>query len=1270
MAAIKTYYPQFVPNQILTNAQLNQLRTHLDEQERSTRTRLIGIGKVCGLTWKIHPAPRAIEIAEGYGVTSDGYLVALGHTTLTHYRVYSDPREGEGSPRYELWEDLENKQVLELLDEATALTLLSSDGTEETEDTLVDDPKPLADLTLADHVLVLYLEKEPVNLNSCLVTNCDNKGLNINLNVRVLLLPKERLEQLEGCGPSPAVVSVPRLHAMRPLDTIHTTAELNQAYGGIVIEQMKPMILNMGKAFELVGRFLGMEKASIDRMGKLQQSLRYLQTNGTLNQYHYDLIKDLARAHDELVVKACDLVRDCCPESEFPCHILLGALDGGEGYCHEFVPASVRNVMQGDLDLVKKLFQRVLIMAGNVVLTLGKRVVRITPSQTEHHALGTRAIPFYYKFITELQDCWQPKLCCTTDRLWAYHNDDIESSGEEDLALRDIDFDYNRSSFLRIEGHVGLACDKALETIEQLRTQHNVEFDLLCLYFQDRKEEELALKKKVRDVQASLDGFRSELKVLFMGFLIAPEGMSEELRKKFKGLFETIKTVGQELLIHDRNWRSVRRAKRLVCDVGNLQADYLSIRSQLMCQLHNIRSLVPESKLGLSDNEGQIPADIDANTRLILQLGLSASFVHEQSKQLLEQYLPNSLCEFNLELFFDQYKALNNDLIWYHLVLTDLHRARERNSGEALKTIEALLAQWGQEEYRSGVRAGLRGCLDFALAPIFAAYEKVREQDLGLFKNFVKNFPGMEHLAGVEKGGTFILVCDRVGEENTEKIVADFSLAGHVPCCCHINPADLCLPVLAQPDYRVVYLKPQGEGFEPAKLRLHVLMNDVDLNLSEHDQSEEDGQSLLELSLENTKTELGGVLTIDPKIPAVIQYVHPKPPVGVVDRFSYTLIRKDKNCPGMDIGHVLILLMPMPEEEPKLETATITGRVFIDPPSVFAPGSLVTILGINFSQTQKAGQKGEFEFKDLPLGAYTLQASKDGSISETKSVTLEKGATVFVELTLLPVATGAIRGTVRDAVVGIPIDKATVTIRGRIEKTVTDSKGQFAFEGLRPDNYTLIGVAAFYKVGEKLGKVGAGGITQSEITLQPLTIRENIRDPFVGFVAETTRLEPAAAKKKAQDVYGTRYDTRVKELKAAGAGPTIIDSVQLTRARDFIVKTIVDPKASDAKVAELYLEVSNSQVTAITAGNATQKKTLRALLSTVSLAYLDRLTLTNPQSLSTEAKNGVNAVKAILIKGGVKTSPFRTSWKSTVLLGELNVKSARTIDSLLAPRIL
>ena len=193
MIVLKSSYPEFVANQILTDVQLNQLREHLDEQVRLGRVRLMGVGIVCGLNWSIGPLTRTLVVTEGFGITSDGYLVGIPETTFTHIRPYDDPDKvadaagdaNEGGPVYEPWRNPANADeqipIKELVDEATMAAEPPADA------------MPLEATDWDGHVLVLYLEQAPHDLNTCLVTDCDNKGRKIDLTVRALLVRRTDL---------------------------------------------------------------------------------------------------------------------------------------------------------------------------------------------------------------------------------------------------------------------------------------------------------------------------------------------------------------------------------------------------------------------------------------------------------------------------------------------------------------------------------------------------------------------------------------------------------------------------------------------------------------------------------------------------------------------------------------------------------------------------------------------------------------------------------------------------------------------------------------------------------------------------------------------------------------------------------------------------------------------------------------------------------------------------------------------------------------------
>ena len=107
MTACK-YYPKFEPNQVLTSEQLNQLTAYFDKHDRLTRSKLIGVGIVCGFKVKFDRAPVKITITEGVGITTEGYLIYSPQSELIRYRPYKDPGKydkfGDENSQIQLWE--------------------------------------------------------------------------------------------------------------------------------------------------------------------------------------------------------------------------------------------------------------------------------------------------------------------------------------------------------------------------------------------------------------------------------------------------------------------------------------------------------------------------------------------------------------------------------------------------------------------------------------------------------------------------------------------------------------------------------------------------------------------------------------------------------------------------------------------------------------------------------------------------------------------------------------------------------------------------------------------------------------------------------------------------------------------------------------------------------------------------------------------------------------------------------------------------------------
>ncbi len=172
-------YPKFVADQVLTEKSLNQMFGYLEEQQRLTRTTLIGIGVMCGMEVSINGAGTALTISEGVGVTSKGYLVPFPETT---YTLYNDEFSAEQEFFYNPFLNADGSQKF-------TLNLLHNDGAAEVQ-------KPLTAAFLADKVVVIFVELLKVDNKNCDPDSCDDKGCTVEVTHRPLLVSRADIDNL------------------------------------------------------------------------------------------------------------------------------------------------------------------------------------------------------------------------------------------------------------------------------------------------------------------------------------------------------------------------------------------------------------------------------------------------------------------------------------------------------------------------------------------------------------------------------------------------------------------------------------------------------------------------------------------------------------------------------------------------------------------------------------------------------------------------------------------------------------------------------------------------------------------------------------------------------------------------------------------------------------------------------------------------------------------------------------------------------------------
>ena len=175
MAEVNSY-PVFNPNQVLNHIHLNTMRDYLEEQNRLTRSRLIGVGIVCGLGISVNNQNH-ITLSQGCGITSEGYLLCLAQgTVFTHYKIY--PNQSAYQPFSSASSDI--------------LQLLTQDE---------EDANPLSGTGFLDDKVVLALmEREDEEIDSCLAQDCNDQGTWRVFERRFLLITRDDVVALLKYG--------------------------------------------------------------------------------------------------------------------------------------------------------------------------------------------------------------------------------------------------------------------------------------------------------------------------------------------------------------------------------------------------------------------------------------------------------------------------------------------------------------------------------------------------------------------------------------------------------------------------------------------------------------------------------------------------------------------------------------------------------------------------------------------------------------------------------------------------------------------------------------------------------------------------------------------------------------------------------------------------------------------------------------------------------------------------------------------------------------
>ena len=363
----------FQPDMVLTHEQLNTIFGYLMQQNTRTRTHLIGVGVVCGLEPK--RVGDTIEISRGCGVTTEGDLISFQENRA--YTQFLPYILADHTP-YAPFQTINGLQLWELFPA-------------EFPD---DQPKQnLTELDLDDKVVMLYLESQRKAADRCTGVDCDNQGDRFLNRLHVLLVRRTDAELLIEKAHRQAAMACTKLPRLRSRRVGIDNRPYNVSLASFST-LIRIMYIDFGKtienAYTLLDKVLTLENPTFAFTSSINNTFinefktkikaSTIDNNVSLNdnssiintaniQYLYDWLKDLYDAYEEFREATCCWLTMCVPdESWFPKHLLLGELKPTScklEYRHYFLRSPAVLDCKDGKDKAIWLFQRIIHLIQN-----------------------------------------------------------------------------------------------------------------------------------------------------------------------------------------------------------------------------------------------------------------------------------------------------------------------------------------------------------------------------------------------------------------------------------------------------------------------------------------------------------------------------------------------------------------------------------------------------------------------------------------------------------------------------------------------------------------------------------------------------------------------------------------------------------------------------------------------------------------------------------------------------------------------------------------
>ncbi|WP_310503369.1 hypothetical protein HDF24_23075 [Mucilaginibacter sp. X4EP1] len=784
-------YIVFEPDQVLTNDHLNETFNYLDQQNRWTRNKLIGIGIVCGFDIVLNPG--VIQINKGTGITSQGYLINQCTTQYTYYIPYSPVDMPQDLPFtytgnlpfykpfcqnltvYQLLSD-DQYNALESAQQSAAVTISSSAS------------------TLANYAVVLFLEAAETELKNCNMLDCNNNGSTMVFTLRPLLVATNNLP-----GTSTIRISIPLLQRLNlsftnqvslkrynvPYAALNNASDVINGFVNLVDDATLTQVANAYTAcYNQYGSLVGATANPFTNLlANLQSARSSIQSqNPVFIQYLYDFVDDLIKAYQEFTAKASDIVGTCCPdESLFPLHLVLGSASQAtssystDPYRTYFTYSALFNKMgSNDVADAALLFNRMVIMVNyftvqSTALQL-QAAITITPSNYEFPPLSERAIPYYYKPNVSGSELYKYWNYYKTTQGQATSNLSYNASlySSDAAVTTPLLYDIESFNFFRVEGHIGQNYNTVLTNIIGQQSKYNLPFDVVAISA-DLLQSTAALPQcNMNDLDADYQLIVSEAAckihtvfcfVTKLPYVVAaPAATAPTTATNFTTTRDFLYEIPKTTTL---NYTAFKLAPATI-DILALKSTAYKKGDFMQKYCTPVANTVGSAYISALSSTGVFtnPVQIDSSNSLTTVYYYLFAFV-DAVEELMYVLNTNTLAELDITNFNTVYQTYLTETLAALGILMDLTEQIASSTNTGANAQYVTLAEDTELDLlveELGLLTNM--CLEERLQVLNNTYTTrlTNYQQQLTFLNYYKNHTGLEHKAGVPKGGTFVLV--------------------------------------------------------------------------------------------------------------------------------------------------------------------------------------------------------------------------------------------------------------------------------------------------------------------------------------------------------------------------------------------------------------------------------------------------------------------------------------------------------------------------------